>query len=195
MPSSTASHATLSPLQPSSYWRSAAAKSVGGMRSSGPGMSPSQDRASSYVGAPFVKCATVSRVPLSSGGSHLTVAGSHPHVCISVARSMLAASSTRRGGGVVPRGERTHLLSTPYGAPGLPAAIPWSRCPTGAQDPPRKSQWAVAGCAAPTPRVGWRLTAVWESLVRALLRTTGSIRAPTARPQCAPPTRSWTCVP
>ena len=52
MPSTTASHPTCSPLQPSSSWRSAAARSVGSMRSKGPWVSPSRDRASSYTGPP-----------------------------------------------------------------------------------------------------------------------------------------------
>ena len=110
MPSATASHSTTSSLQPFSSRRSAAARSVGSTRGRGPGMSPSQDRASSYVGPPFVKCAAVSRVPPSSGGSHRTVAASHPHVCICVARSMLGAWSTRRGGRGALRSEDTSLL-------------------------------------------------------------------------------------
>ena len=68
MPSATASHATRSPSQPSSSWRSAAAIPVGSMRSKGPWVSPSQDRASSYTGLPALKCATVSWVAPSSGG-------------------------------------------------------------------------------------------------------------------------------
>ena len=57
-----------------------------------------QDRTSLYVGPPFCKCATSSRVPPSSGGSHRTVAASQPHVHISAARSMLVVWSMRRGG-------------------------------------------------------------------------------------------------
>ena len=60
MPSATASHPTGSPSQPSSSWRSAAAMSVGSMRSKGPWVSPSRDRASSYTGPPALKCATAS---------------------------------------------------------------------------------------------------------------------------------------
>ena len=69
-----------SPSQPSSSRRIAVIRSVGSMSSRGPGTSPSRDRASSYVGPDIWKCATVSRVPPSSGGSHRTVAVSHPHV-------------------------------------------------------------------------------------------------------------------
>ena len=98
MPSAIASHPTLSPSQLSSSRRSAAARSMGSMRSRGPGMLPSGDRASSYVGPPSLKCATVSRVAPPSGQSHRMVAASRPHVCISVARSTLAAWSTRLGG-------------------------------------------------------------------------------------------------
>ena len=43
------------------------------------------------------------------------------------------------GGGGVLGGARTHRFSTPYGASGPPAAIPWAPCPTGAQGPPRES--------------------------------------------------------
>ena len=49
-PSATASHPTRSPSQPSSSWRSAAAMLVGSMRSKGPWVSPSRDRASPYTG-------------------------------------------------------------------------------------------------------------------------------------------------
>ena len=90
MPSATASHPTRSPSQPSSSWRSAAAIPVGNMRSKGPCVSPSRDRASSYTGPPALKCATVSWVAPSSGGCHRTVAAACPHVRISVARSTLA---------------------------------------------------------------------------------------------------------
>ena len=61
-------------------------------------MSLSRDRASSYVGPPSLKCATVSRIAPSSGGSHRMVAASHSHVCITLASSTLAVWSTRRGG-------------------------------------------------------------------------------------------------
>ena len=49
VPSATASHPTRSPSQPSSSWRSAAAMPVESMRSKGPWVSPSRDRASSYT--------------------------------------------------------------------------------------------------------------------------------------------------
>ena len=91
MPSATASHPTPSPSQPSSSWRSAAAMSVGSMKSKGPWVSPSRDRASSYTGPPALKCATASWAAPSSGGCHRTVAAACPHVRISVARSTLAA--------------------------------------------------------------------------------------------------------
>ena len=58
--SATASHPTGSPSQPSSSWRSAAAVSVGSMRSKGPWVSPSRDRASSFTGLQALKCATAS---------------------------------------------------------------------------------------------------------------------------------------
>ena len=68
MPSATASHPTRSPSQPSSSWRGAAARSVGSMRSKGPRVSPSRDRASSYTCPPVLKCATASWVaPFSRG--------------------------------------------------------------------------------------------------------------------------------
>ena len=91
MPSATASYPTRSPSQPSSSWRSAAAMPVGSMRSKGPWVSPSRDRASSYTGPPALKCATVSCAAPSSGGCHRTVAAACPHVRISVAPSTLAA--------------------------------------------------------------------------------------------------------
>ena len=91
MPSATASHPTRSPLQPSSPWRSAAAMSVGSMRSKGPWVSPSRDRASSYTGPPALKCATASWAAPSSGGCYRMVAAACPHLRISVARSKLVA--------------------------------------------------------------------------------------------------------
>ena len=91
MPSATASHPTRSPSQPSSSWRSAAARLVGSMRSKGHWVSPSRDRASSYTGPPVLKCATASLAAPSSGGCHRTVAVACPHLRISVARSTLAA--------------------------------------------------------------------------------------------------------
>ena len=53
-----------------------------------------------------------------------------------------------------------------------PVAIPLPMCPTGARGPPCGSWWAAAGCAAPTPRAGWRRTVVRGSLGRAWRRTT-----------------------
>ena len=97
LPSATASHPTRSPLQLSSSWRITAARSVGSMRSKGPRMSPSQDRASSYTGTPVLKCATVSRAGPPSRGSYQMVAVSRPHACISVAWSTLAAWRTVQG--------------------------------------------------------------------------------------------------
>ena len=92
----------------------------------------------------------------------------------------------------MPGGARTHHVTTLYGALGPPAAIPWSPRPAGAQGPPRESPWA--GFVAPSPRVGWLRTALWGFLVRVLSRTTRPTRAPTPRPQCALPLRSWNCV-
>ena len=91
MPSVTASHPTRSPSQPSSSWRSAAARSVGSMRNKGPWVSPSRDRASSYTSPQVLKCATASWAAGSSGGCHQTVAVSCPHLRISVAWGTLAA--------------------------------------------------------------------------------------------------------
>ena len=91
MPNATALHPTRSPSQPSSSWRSAAARSVGSMRSKGLWVSPSRDRASSYTGPPVLKCATASLAAPSSGGCHWTLAVSCPNLRISVARSTLAA--------------------------------------------------------------------------------------------------------
>ena len=91
MPSRTASHPTRSPSQLSSSWRSAAAMSVGSMRSKGFWVSPSGDRASSYTGPPALECATASWAAPSSGGCHQTVAAACLHLRISVARSTLAA--------------------------------------------------------------------------------------------------------
>ena len=98
MPPATASHSTRSPSQLSSSRRSAAARSVGSMRSKGPRVSPSRDRVSSYTGPPVLKCEAASPAAPSSGECHLMVAASCPHVCISVARSTLAAWRTMRGG-------------------------------------------------------------------------------------------------
>ena len=86
----TASHSTRSPSQLSSSWRSAAARSVGSMRSKGPRVSPSRDRALSYTGPRVLECATASRAAPSFGGCHQMVAAPCFHVCISVARSTLA---------------------------------------------------------------------------------------------------------
>ena len=79
-------------------------------------MSLSRGKASSYVGPPFLKCAGVSRVALSSGGSHQMVAVSHPHVRISVAWSTLAAWSTRQGGWGTRMSEDTSLLHAAWGS-------------------------------------------------------------------------------
>ena len=113
MPSAMAFDFTLSPSQLSNSRRSAAARSVGSMRSRGPRLSPSRDRASSYVGPPSLKFGTVSRVAPPSGGSHRTVAAWRPHVSISVARSTLAVWSTRRGG----RGAQMSVPSSPPPSP------------------------------------------------------------------------------
>ena len=117
LPSATASHPTRSPSQLSSSWCSAVARRVGSMRSKGPRMAPSWDRASSYAGCPVLKCATVRRAAPTSGGSHRMVAALRPHVCTSVARSMLAVWRTMRGGdgrsderGHVPTPPRLWLL-------------------------------------------------------------------------------------
>ena len=109
------------------------------MRSRGPGMSPSRDRVSSYVGPAFVKCATVSLVPPSSGGNHWTVAVSHLHVRISATRSMLAVWSRSQGGRGVPGGARTRRPPILYGASGPPATILWYLHPKGAQGLPHES--------------------------------------------------------
>ena len=155
----------------------------------GLGMSPSRDRASSYVGPAFLKCGTVSRVPPSSGGSHRTVAASHRHVRISAARGILAVWSPSQGGGA-PGRARTRRPSIPYGAPGLPAAIPWSLRPTGAQGPPQESRCVAIACVVPIPPVGRRRIASLGLPVCVLSHTTCSTRAPTLRPGCAPPMRS-----
>ena len=185
VPSATASQPTLSPSQQSSSRRSAAARSVGSMRSRGPGTSPSRDRASSYVGPPFLKCATVSRVarlPEGATGPWLR----HIPMCVSPWLGACERRGARCGGGGVLGGARRHRLSTQHGAPGPPAASPWSPRPEGAQGPPCESPWAPAGCVAPTPRVGWRRTAVWEFPLRALSRTTGlHSRAESAPTLCA----------
>ena len=90
--------ATRSPSQLSISWRSAAARSVGSIRSKGPRMSPSRDRASSYTGPQVLNCTTVSRAAPPSRGSHRMTAALRPHVCISVAWSTLAVWRTMRGG-------------------------------------------------------------------------------------------------
>ena len=59
--------------------------------------------------SPVLEMRQVSRVAPPFGGSHRMVAASHPHVCISVAWSMLAAWSTRRGG----RGARMSQDTSP----------------------------------------------------------------------------------
>ena len=92
--SATASHPTRSRSQLSSSWRSGVARLVGSMRSKGPRLSPSWDRASSYAGTPVLKC----RAAPPSGGSHQMVAALGPHVCISVARSTLTVWRTMQGG-------------------------------------------------------------------------------------------------
>ena len=99
VPSATTSHPTRSPLQLSRSRRSAAARLVGSMKSRGPGMSLSRDRASSYVGPPSLNCATASRVAPSSGGSHQMVAASHPPVCISWLRARWRRGARGGGGG------------------------------------------------------------------------------------------------
>ena len=96
MPSATASQPSHSPLQLSGSRHNAAARLVGSMRSRGPGMSLSQDRASSYVRPPSLKCAKVSRVAPPFGGSHRIVAASNPSVCIFVAWSTLAGGGEGR---------------------------------------------------------------------------------------------------
>ena len=116
MPSAIASHPTTSRSQLSSSRRSGAARSVGSMRTMDLGMSPGRERASSYVGPPNLKCATVSRVAPPSGGSHRMVAASHFHACISVARSTLAAWSTRWGGGGARMSEHKYPLHPTCGS-------------------------------------------------------------------------------
>ena len=116
MPPAIAPHPTLSPSQLSSSRRSAAARSVGSMRSRGRGMSASRDRASLYVGPSSLKCATVSWVAPPFGGSHRMVAASRPYVCISVAPSTLAAWSTRRGGRGARMSEDTSPLDPTCGS-------------------------------------------------------------------------------
>ena len=127
VPSATASHPTRSPSQPSSSWRSAAAMSVGSMRSKGPWVSPSQDRASSYTAPPALKCATASRVAPSSGGCHRTVAVACPRLRIPVARSTLAARRTMRGG--------TGVLTSEEPSPVHPVCGPGAAC---SQSPRRR---------------------------------------------------------
>ena len=76
-------------------------------------MSVSRDKASSYAGPPFLKCATVSRAAPPSGGSHRMVAALRPQVCISVDRSTLAVWRTMRGG-EGRSDERGHVPTPPH---------------------------------------------------------------------------------
>ena len=64
----------------------------------------------------------------------------------------------------------------------------------GRSGPAHKFPWAAVGCVVPTLPAGRRRTVPPGSPAGVLSYTTGSNRAPTPRPQCAPPTRSWTCV-
>ena len=117
--SATASHSTRSPLRLSSSWRSAAAGSVGSMRSKGSRVSSSRDRASSYTGLPVLKCATASRAAPFSGGCHRMVAALCPHVCISVPRAPWRREG-RCGGGGGRSDEQGHISS--------PSCLrPWGR--------------------------------------------------------------------
>ena len=163
------------------------------MRIRRPGRSPSWDRASLYIGPPVLKRARVSRAPPSSGGHHLMVAELRPHARISAAPSMLALCSTTRGGGAL-GGARTRCSATSYGAPGPPAAIPWSLRPNGPQEPPQKLRLVVVGCVVPTPPVRRRRTALPGFPASVLSYTTGSTQAPTPCPQRAPQMQSWSCV-
>ena len=165
MPSVTACLPTFSLLLPSSSRRSAAAGAVGSMRRRGPGTSLRRDRLSSYVGPPSLKCATVNRVPPSSGGSHRTVAALHPHVCFSVALSMLAAWSTRWVGSCSCRSEDPSSPPTVWGF-GAARSLSVAAASHGRSGPapriivgrgrvcgPHPSNWTLAYCGAGPP---WR---------------------------------------
>ena len=91
MPSATASHPTRSPLQSSSSCGSASAMSVGSMRSKGPWVSPSRDRALSFYRPPSFEVGHGELGGPVLWKGHRTVAVACPHLRISVARSTLAA--------------------------------------------------------------------------------------------------------
>ena len=186
-PSANASYPTLRPSQPSSSRRSAAARSDGSMRTSSPGMSPSRDRASSYVGPPSLQCATGSRVAPASGGSPRMVAALHPHVCLSVAWSTWAVLGRRRGEWDARMSQDTspfHPTWGPDAARSLSAAaVSWViRARPRNHGGPWPDVWpsalerddGVLRRGGPLPRAWWR--------------TTGPIHAPTPRPLCGPPT-------
>ena len=87
------------------------------------------------------------------------VAASRPQVCISVARSTLAVWRTMRGGMGARMSEDTSPLDHVCGS-GAACSHSLAAGHTGGRGPPRGSWLAAAGCAAPTPRAGWRRTSV-----------------------------------
>ena len=160
------------------------------MRSRGPGRSPSRNRALSYAGPAFLKCATVSRVPPSTvdGGSVAPPSTNLP------GPEHDARVQHEPAGGGAPRGSRTRHPTTPRWAPGPPAAFSWSLRPTSAQGLPHKLPWAAVGFLVPTPPARRQCTALLGSPAGVLSYTTGSTCAPSLRPECGHPTRSWSCV-
>ena len=173
MPSAIASRPTLSRSQLSSSRRSAAARSVGSMRSRGPRMSPSQDRASLYVGHPSLKRATLSRMAPPSGGSHQMVTASHP--CVYLRGLEHVGGVEYEAGGEGRTDVRGHIATPPHVWPrGRPQPSLGSRIPRvigarpanhggpwlGVRPPPLERDGGVLlrggprrarGCAPPAP--------------------------------------------
>ena len=153
------------------------------MRSKGPWVSPSRDRASSYTAPPALKCATASWADPSSWGCHRKVAAACPHLRISVAWSTLAAWRTMRGG--------TGVLTSEDKSQVHPVCGPGAAC----SHSPIRSRPADHGGSRPGVRPPSLERDGGVSLRRGLRGARGGeLLAPLARPlltHSVPPEQSW----
>ena len=186
LPSATASHSSRSPSQLSSSWRSAAARLVGSMRSKGPWVSSSRDRASSYTGPPVLKCATASRAAPFLGGAIVWWPRCVPMFVSPCLRARWRFEGRCRGGRALGRA-RTRPHSTLFVAPGPLAAIPLLPRPTGGRGPPRGHGGPRPGVRPPPLERDGGIS------LRGVLRGArgGAPPAPLARPLLA----HYTCLP
>ena len=149
MPSATASDPTLSPSHLSSSRCSAAARLVGSIRSRDPGMSPSRDRSSWYVGPPSLKCATLSRVAPSSEPGEPPDGGRVAPPCVYL-HGLEHVSGVAYWAGAEGRpDERGHIpIPPPVWPPGRPQPPLGRRVPRviGARPPNHGGPWPGVRC-------------------------------------------------